>query len=235
MDIWHWIVSCLILLVGLVILAFTVICFSRIDGTISYTKLQENDYLTIEVKALFGLVKTKIHVPIIQFIDIQEGIFVKSKQVDQQILSEKRQINEKKIDKKWMKRISLRAKLLFDKTVDLRGWIKQTLKLIHCSDFKWTSYVGIGDAAQTAVCTGAVWALKSSLVAFVVHSVRLETIPEISVNPLYNRTQFMTELHFKAHVKAGSIIFACLRLLNRIRKVPGGPKIWRKVLYSKST
>lgn len=235
MVIWHWIVNCLIILVGIGILAFTAICFSRVYGTISFTKLQDNDNLTIEIKGLYGLVKTKIHIPIIQFVNIREGIYVKSKQVDRQIQRETSKNNEKNINKKWLKRFSLKTRLLINKTVDLQGWIKQTLKLVHCNDLRWTSYVGVGDAPQTAICTGAIWALKSTLVGFAVNLVRLETVPDLSVNPLYNRTQFMTELKIGAHVRVGSVILACIRLLNRIRKVPGGPKIWRKVLYSKST
>jgi hypothetical protein len=109
-------------------------------------------------------------------------------------------------------------------------WLKQSLSLVHCTELKWVSYVGLGDAMESAVTTGLVWGLKSSVLGYGLKFVRLDKQPKISVWPVYNKPHFSTELYCIVKIRIGYAIFAGLLLYVRTLQTKGGNQPWQNTL-----
>ncbi|RTE10505.1 DUF2953 domain-containing protein, partial [Paenibacillus whitsoniae] len=86
--------------------------------------------------------------------------------------------------------------------------------------------VGLGDAPETAITTGAVWGIKSSLIGFGARYVQMTAKPMVNVVPLYNQKQFATELHMKGRIRMWWVLKAGIRLVVRAAKVKGGLRTW---------
>jgi hypothetical protein len=221
---WFWLVLLVICLIVLVIL------LSYIRSDVHFSRVSDNDQLSIVVKALFGLIRYRFDVPIIQFQNWSKGVMVKAETVN---TKSSKLIAEKKhhIDKDRVVNLYERFKVILEHTVKLFDWVKETLCRVECTKLVWTTRVGVGDAPETAITTGMVWAIKSSMLGFIMKYVQVHTKPLISVFPEYNRTQFSTELKAATRIRVVFVIWAGIRLLMQIIKVKGGIKAWYQAIF----
>ncbi len=107
--------------------------------------------------------------------------------------------------------------------------MKQTLAKVECTELKWITRVGVGDAPETAITTGAIWGIKSSLLGFSIRYVKLTAKPRIDVIPQYNEKQFSTEFRFAGRIRVWFVVVAGVRLLVRAAKVKGGIRTWIQI------
>jgi hypothetical protein len=221
---WLW-----LLLIAFIIL-FAIFVSSNISGEFYFSRAQNNDQLVVEAKALFGLIRFRFEVPIIKFKNFAEGILIKAEAVNKTnsalVGKEKQHITKDQIIDFYHK-----GKLLLQNTLNMYGWMKETLCRVQCTKFIWTTRVGIGDAPETAITAGIVWGIKSSLAGFILQYFSLRTKPRLSVIPQYNQPQFIMELSFAGKIRVYHAIWAAFRLFSKIIKVKGGVRAWYQVIF----
>jgi hypothetical protein len=87
-----------------------------------------------------------------------------------------------------------------------------------CEKFHWSSNVGFGDAAITAISAGLLWNVKSFILAGI--SARVKFIgsqPHIEVVPDFSKERFDTSIHCIFLLRIGHIIF--VGLFNVVRAI----------------
>jgi hypothetical protein len=213
------------LTIGIVIIAIIVVLCSFIRGEFYFSRVKDNDTLSVEMRALFGLVKYRYVIPIIQFKGFTRGIFIKSETVNSS-KSELKDETRDHITKDKVIAYYKDVKEILVHTLNLYGWMKMTLAKVECTELKWVTRIGLGDAPETAITTGAVWAIKSSLLGFSIPFVKLVAKPRIDVIPQYNQKQFATELRFAGRIRMWFVVIAGVRLVYRAAKVKGGIRTW---------
>lgn len=212
-----------------VLLIIIVLLSSSIHMRLHFSRQEENDSLIVYLTAIFGLVRLKFQVPIVQFRGILDGLYVKSEVAGKnaQMLKQSMQnITLEKVITNFQK-----TKTLYSNFHHFPEWMKETLSRVTCTDFRWTTHLGVGDAANTAVTTGIAWGIKTSFLRYLIRFVGFAKRPDVSVVPQYNRTQFSTEVLCILKIRLGYAILAGLHFIVRIMKVKGGIKIWQNILF----
>ncbi len=219
---WIWLIAIFVLL--------AIIFWSRIKVTLNWSREQENDKLFADIRALFGLFRYRFQLPTLDFSRFHKGLIVKSETINKNSAQADSQdqfkINFAKIVKAYRN-----YKLILESTKGFREWSDRFLSHIHCTSISWKTRVGVGDAAETAISAGIVWAIKTSLLGYLLKSVQLEAQPEIAVQPMYAHSHFSSALTCTLKFQLGYAVIAGLMLLIRILKVKGGIKTWQHILF----
>jgi hypothetical protein len=192
-----------------------------------FSRIGSNDHLNIQVRALYGVIRVEYVIPIMKLQGLK-GLMIER---------EKNQLQEEQktewIDKGKIVEFYQKAKLMLTHTDGLTEWLKQTMKQFRCTELRWTTRLGLKDAPGTAILSGVVWGLKSSIIHILAKNVKMQVLPVLHVFPLYNRLHFSTEVMVAGHIRAGTAIWAGLKLLRRISKAKGGLKTWQRLMSSK--
>lgn len=210
--------------IALIAVLLVVVLSSFIQAQFRVERIMENDELAIYVKALFGLVKFRFRVPMIRYRGLVTGVEVKMETTNVPTLP-------KRITPKSVMRAFENALELIKHTVNWTKWVKRTLARIHCTKLHWRTDVGFGDAAETAITTGLVWSLKSSILGVIFRWVRLETKPELAVQPSYNLPQFSTNLDCIVKIRLANAMVAGLLLILSVFRAKGGLRTWQNILF----
>jgi hypothetical protein len=219
---------------GLVLFLVAVVVWislSRLRVQLYFSRVKDNDHFFAEFKVLGGLFSRRLEIPYIEYRGIFGGIFVKmvklgamGAQQDHLQDVQKQHLTPERISDMyhWGKRLLKHVK-------DFTEWLRHTLTHVKCSEFRWDTRLGIGDAAETALATGMLWAVKSTLFGYIFQYVHLETKPKLSIQPQYNHTEFSSEFSCHANIRIGFLIFSLLVLVWRIMKSKGGLKFWQTI------
>ena len=91
-------------------------------------------------------------------------------------------------------------------------YIKKVREKLILNNISWYTEIGTGDAAETAVTVGAIWAIKTSVI-FLIN--KNHNLPEVSINvvPNYNINTFETTIDCIFSIKLGYIINANIKVL----------------------
>jgi hypothetical protein len=221
--IWLWLIA------GILVAGMLLFAFSDIRLKIRFSHTEGDEYLSVDARGLYGLLRYRYAVPIIYW--SEEGLRIKKEKINRNGLQgdEKLTINRDKVEDFFH-----RSKLLLSYTARLLEWTKGVMAHTVCTEISWVTRVGLGDAADTAITTGVVWGLKTSLLGYLFRYIRLEAKPALSVQPQFNRMQFSTEGVCVMKIKVGYALYAVFLLLNRILRVKGGLRTWRKLLFKPS-
>ncbi|MCD1260758.1 DUF2953 domain-containing protein [Paenibacillus athensensis] len=223
-----WIVVTAVVAVALAAL-ITAVMFSYVRGEFYFSRVRDNDQLTVQIKALSGLIRYKFEVPVIQFKSFSRGVLVKAEAVNE-TRSKLKEENQEHITKHKIERFYRQAREIVEHTLSFSDWMKQTLAHVECTSLTWNTRVGVGDAPETAITTGLVWTLKSSLLGFVFRWIDMQTKPRVMVEPLYNALEFTTMLRVRGRIRAGMALWSGLRLLVRIIREKGGLRTWYRLV-----
>jgi hypothetical protein len=211
------------------LLILIVILSSQVVVVGHLRRLGDNDDVELNIKALYGIIRYKFKVPIIQF----TGTSVQLKeQVSKTNVSANTwsQYYEDIDADKVMKSID-KFKHILEITRNLKGWVRQTLSKVSLIEWKWSTSVGTGDAMWTAMATGALWSVKTSIIGVLSQMVKLKAEPKMIVQPIYLGSVFRTEWSCIAQIRFGYAILAGLQLSVRMRKWKGGVKAWQNILF----
>jgi hypothetical protein len=220
--IWLWVIAAIVVIVMLVL------CFGYIQGQIHFVRLEKQDHLDLHVQAAVGI-KIIRFLPVFKMKSFSKQIPIHLKK-SQPVPAEQHTNQTKPKPKGKMKAKYHMVQLLRHNTTHLYAWLKNLLARIECTQLKWITRVGIGDAPQTAIAAGAVWGMKSSLLGYMMHLVQVRSKPLVEVVPQYNHAQFSTDLTSVAGIRPIFIIWAGIELLWRIMKIKGGLRTWYRVI-----
>ncbi|XEC93564.1 DUF2953 domain-containing protein [Paenibacillus tarimensis] len=217
---WWWIA-------GILAIGWIVVLLSYIKVVLIFKKNGEDDKLEYEVKALLGLVRIRAEVPFIRLIG--DGAQLEADLFNE---STERQLGDFK------ENITARKAIGFYKNIkELTGhacgfsqWLSNAMSRVRCSQLRWITQIGVGDAPATAITAGVVWGIKTSIVHFLAQKVTLETKPHIEVTPQYNRKLFKTEALIVTNIRHFYLMMVLMNLLLRILKVRGGMKLWTSTI-----
>lgn len=193
-------------------------------------RVGHNDDAEVTVKALYGLIRFHYEVPVIKW---SSGMSLK---VKEQMDATNAGIDtwkqfEDEIDKEKVVKSIDKFKRILYLTRDLKGWAKNTLSRVKLTEWQWVTSLGTGDAMWTAMATGAVWSIKTSILGLISQMVQLSSQPAMSVEPDYKHPSFTTEWSCIAQIRFGYAILAGLQLLVRMKKWKGGVKTWQNILF----
>ena len=224
--IWPWIV-------GIVFVLILLFACSSMQCRFTVVRQRQDDEIVLDLHTLYGLVKRRFAIPVIRFLNVQEGVHFKAEQVNK-TNNELTNDNKSHITKRTIQEAFANYQVLLAHCFQFNRWFRETLRHVRCTELFWKTNVGIGDAAETAMTAGMVWGLKASLLGYVFRYIQLETKPVIQVVPQYNITTFSSEVQVLLKIRVYEIMYASLRLLLRIMKIKGGLRMWRKVLFKAS-
>ncbi|MEF7437234.1 DUF2953 domain-containing protein [Paenibacillus lautus] len=117
-------------------------------------------------------------------------------------------------------------------TKGFKKWVKQTMAAVHLMDVRWSTRIALEHAADTAVATGLLHAVKHTIMGWMSYRLIMEELPEIKVVPVFNGPpQISTELCCIAKISCGKAMYAGLVLIVRVLKVKGGVRSWQNTLF----
>ncbi|WP_337101737.1 DUF2953 domain-containing protein [Paenibacillus sp. YIM B09110] len=214
---------------------FSIVIASPVKVSGHFAKSGNNDDAEIAIKALFGLYRYRLKVPVIKYLGA-------SIQLKEQVSSTNTGINtwkqfNEEINADDVARTMDRFKNILEMTRNLTGWARQTLTKVKMTEWTWNTSVGTGDAMWTAMTTGFVWSVKTSLIGVLSQMVKLQADPKMTVTPIYQRPYFSTDWSCSAKMSFGNAVLAGMKLFFRMRKRRrqegggGSHWTWQKQLF----
>lgn len=204
---WWWIV--IILFVILILLIFLLIV-TKITVNIFFQHEQDNDQLTIKFRALFGLVRYTVDVPLVK-VDKDTGSVVvqeKTKMGDAQQKSKDKSFSPKEI---WQSIEDTYQ--LVRHVVGLHEIIRRFMAKIEVKHLEWHTNIGVGDAAYTGMLVGTIWSVKGGVVGIIGNKMILRTTPNITVTPYFQQFTSQTLLKCMIRFRTGNAIMAGIRIV----------------------
>lgn len=202
---------------------------SKVSFELFYSRVKDNDRLYIYCKAVYGLIQYRFEVPVIAFKGLKKGVMLKEEHVNERgdtLLGEgTAEINKDKVILYFKK-----AKIFVEATYHMRDWLYDTMSKVTCTQLNWSTRIGLGDAPETAITTGIVWTLKSSLLTFMFTHIKRCGNPNIQVIPDYRQTVFTTELTWKGQMRFDQACASLVLFVVRAFKNRGSIKAWQKIL-----
>ncbi|MFC0214284.1 DUF2953 domain-containing protein [Paenibacillus chartarius] len=215
-----------LIVIAVLAVLVAVVLISRIRVEVTAARVRENDRVSISVRALFGFVRYRLNVPMIDFRNFNEGIAIKHQSAGSPGLPKEFHLNRENILDMFE-----RVRLIIKNVFNLLEWMKSTLAKLECTAFRWHTHVGIGDAPETAMTTGLVWGLQTSVAGLVFQRVCLKAAADVQVFPQYNQQVFATELAGKFQIRVWHVAAAGFKLIPHIWKAKGDWRTWSQILF----
>lgn len=173
---------------------------------------RDNDHIKITFRAWFGLIRYKITIPLFKIDDNSPTIVMKEK------VETGQDENIKKKDTKQYSANDLLNSLsdykeIVHHIISLHHIVRHFLSKVSIKNVEWHTVVGLGDAAHTGMITGAVWALKGSIIAILSKYLKLKGMPKMSVNPHFQMLISQTSFRCMIEFRSGHAIFAGIKLV----------------------
>ncbi len=207
MDRLKWVLVALIVLFAL----FLLIIFTKIKVYINYQHHNDDDYLKIQFKAWFGLIKFKREFPLIKIDDNTPTVVVKQKKPDTKQDSPKQESTNQYSSEDLLNSIR-DAKEILTSVVYLHTIVQKFLKKVAVRKLEWHTVVGIGDAASTGMVTGAIWTVKGGIVGLISNFLKLQTVPIITITPQFQHAISHITFSCMIHFRIGHAMLAGIKI-----------------------
>lgn len=199
------------IIIGAFLLLLVLLCFLKLTIHIRYYHKKDNDDLKIEVRALFGLIKYKKTIPLIK-IDNDSPTLV---------MEEETEIKGKKDTTEETKQYSpsdllnflSNSKELLNHVVQFHRIVRSFLAKLTIRNIEWSSIVGLGDAAHTGMVSGAIWAVKGSIIGIISNYMKLLDMPKINIYPHFQGVASETLFSCMIQFRIGHAMMAGIKLV----------------------
>jgi len=194
-----------LLLVILILLSFT---YAKIIITVH--RVNEDDFISIKLELLFGLIKLKFKIPYIDIVFnrlFKPGIKLKTSLDTKKkagILKSKSIFGTGDFKEAYRK---IKRTFLMYENVFKYIFSKTRIDSLRCH-----TEVGLDDAALTAVAAGVIWAIKSNLICIIAKKIVPENIV-LDVHTSYSKIIFEIDLHCIIRIRIANIIIAGTKVL----------------------
>jgi hypothetical protein len=196
-----WLIIALIILLVLLIILF----WTKLTVQLDYYHGNDNDHLKLTFKIWFGLIKYKKEIPVIKVDENSPTVVLKEET--------KQGMKENQIGKQDVVNSFDSAKWLLKNVVNLHQIVRDFLKKVSVKQLEWHTNIGVGDAADTAVLTGGIWAAKGSMIGIISHYFRLTEMPKMTVTPYFNYKISQTSFTCMFQFRIGQAMIAGLKLM----------------------
>ena len=185
---------------------------TKLNIILYYFHNNDNDHLKVELKAWFGLIKYKMELPLIKIDDNSPTIVTKKeKTAGSQESPEKTETKQYSADD--LLNSLQDTKELLTHVISLHRIVRTFVKKISIKKFEWQTLVGVGDAAITGMLTGAIWAIKGSIIGLLSHYTKLKVEPNIMVIPQFQFAVSQTVISCMFQFRIGHAMVAGIKLI----------------------
>ncbi|RAP76436.1 DUF2953 domain-containing protein [Paenibacillus montanisoli] len=206
---------------GLFFLLLLIIMLSPVVIKGHMKRIGTDDDAELRIRALLGLIHYHWQLPVMRFKGM--SVELKKEMTAENAGGGSSDVKMQRMDAQTIMRSIDMTQMMLKHTDDLLGWVRKTLNHIQLTELRWKTAVGTDDAMWTAMLTGMVWSVKTTALGIISQLVRLTAEPNLTVEPVYQKTYFATEGQFTAKVSFGYAIIAIMLLFIRIKRAKGVP------------
>lgn len=200
-----------IFIIIIIFILLAVILYSNLKVNFSFVRQGKDDCLIINLIGLYGTFKYTTKIPFIDLVDGREGVPALEINTKKEMGKKARQMDHSKsiINLHEMERIINKYKKIY---IKYETFIKHIKRKLVLNNISWYTEIGTNDAAETAIITGLIWAIKASIIVLISKGYNLSDV-YISVVPNYNIDNFETSIDCIFSIKLGYIINAGIKTL----------------------
>lgn len=199
----------LLFIVAFIFIVILIIAFSKLTFVISYKHVEDDDHLTIDIRALLGLITYRVDVPYIRVADNSPAIITKEK-VHKKGSSSMQKGHHSMED---LFRTMDDVKNIAIQVVKLHKIVKAFLKRVHMKKFNWFTEVGTGDAASTGVLVGVLWSIKGGILTVLSNYLLMQRPPQMAIYPDFHRLASKTEITCMLQFRIGYAMLAGIKFI----------------------
>ncbi|MFC5531697.1 DUF2953 domain-containing protein [Cohnella yongneupensis] len=222
MAFWLWVV------IGVIAIALIVALASRIRIRVRYSRSGRLDQLVVIVQALYGLFHYQFVLPSIVISGL--NIIYRERKVGGIATIREEKKNKRKLGIGTMRRYWRSYRAIQLSTRKFTKWLRTTMKKVECTRWRLDFRVGTGDAAQTAVLTGLLWAVAGCASGVAGQFIRLATKPQSRIEPNYSATEFSAVWEADFQIRAFAACWSIIRLGTRTLHYGKALRAWRSTL-----
>ncbi|WP_407311100.1 DUF2953 domain-containing protein [Desulfosporosinus sp. SB140] len=186
-----------------------------------YRRIEEEDHLEIDFRALHGIWHTQYQLPSLQ-LEWEKGPQLEVDQVAKGkggVRQAKSNVRLRYIRRGWLYRLWPNI----PNHLRHLTWVKSEFyRGIHCKEINWRIEIGYKDAAQTAIAAGAFWSMFGFALSRLYKQVIMEVNrPQLAVVPQFKKEGFLCDIRCIFQLRIGHIIFVgfnAVRIFKRGRR-----------------
>lgn len=210
----------LVLIISIIVVLIISILYSNLKIKLNFSRYDEDDNLTISVSGLYGIFKYTKNISIMDL--IKEKNDMPALKINTEVLvgSKDKKINKDKsiYNMYEIERIINNYKTIY---IKYQPYIRQIKKNLVFNNISWSTKVGTGDAAETAILTGSIWAIKAFIIIYISKNYKCSNLL-VNVIPDYNINTFETSIDCIFSIKLGYIINVDIKTL--LKEIKDGVK-----------
>ena len=221
MAFWLWCA------VGALVILMIVAMASRIRIRVRYSRSGRLDQLVVIVQALYGLFHYQLVLPSIM-VRGWNVIYSEKRATGTGTLREeekKRRFGVRTVKRYWRSYRAIRFS-----TRKFTRWLRTTMKKVECTRWRLDFRVGTGDAAQTAVLTGLLWAVAGCASGVAGQFMTLSAMPQSRIEPNYSEPEFSAVWEADFQIRAITAIWSVVKLGTRTLNIRKAMRAWRSTL-----
>ncbi|CAG9623346.1 DUF2953 domain-containing protein [Sutcliffiella rhizosphaerae] len=198
-------------IVVLLFVIMIILTLTRITIDLYYHHAEDNDQMTVKIKAWYGLLRYTIDVPLISIDKDTASIHVEEKTKvgsgDSSNGSEKvKDFSPKDIFQSFQDTYNL-----VKHVVGMHEIVQRFLSKVEVKHLEWHTNIGVGDAAYTGVLVGAGWSIKGGIVGLISNYTKFQANPEISITPYFQQIVSQTLFKCMIRIRIGHAMLAGIR------------------------
>lgn len=198
--------------ISLLILITGALMLIRLRFEVGYRRDGKDDHLSVKMTALKNLVRYTAEIPVI---DLNSYLLKPRLKVESDIglIKEKGMIIKVPL-LKILRNLPDYIKQGIHYIKRYQSVVYTLLKSVRCHELRWTTKLGLKDAADTGIAIGLLWTVKGLLYKIFRSSIgKMENSPQISVVPSFNSSCFILDFHCIFDLRIGHIIIAGLKFV----------------------
>ena len=122
------------------------------------------------------------------------------------------------ISKDRLEQLKANTDRLVDLVPDFYRQLRRFLRHVHCTRFRWQTEIGTGDAMETGVLSGLLWAIKTNLYQLLSRWIDCEAPPAFAVRPNFTQSVLLISLESIIRFRIGHAIFAIIQVFRHYWK-----------------
>lgn len=212
--------------IAVMIILLFVAAMSNITCTVQYNKMGKDDKAMLDIYMLYGMVRFHYEMPKLVFENMKKGFLLKLEKSNN-IRRKSGSTSHTRINKDKAEMWAYDIRVLLRSTSALKKWLQRTFAHVRIHELSWSTSFSTGEAEWTAIATGVLWSLKTTLIGWLSFQVRMKSSPRIAVVPEFkDELLFATDFYCVSRLPFGYAIYAAFVLVYRILKVEGGLRRW---------
>ncbi|GAA0333057.1 DUF2953 domain-containing protein [Bacillus carboniphilus] len=219
------------LVVAILVLLILIIFITKLTVEIDLYHGRDNDHLKIKFFAWFRIIRFTIDVPMVE-VDKDSPSIVFKEEMKTGKKEKLKKEKKKRITPKEIINSLLDTKEILTHITQFYKIVRDFLNKVSIKKLDWKTAVGVGDASQTGVLTGAIWAIKGSIIGLISANMKLKVTPNLMVTPLFQQMASSISLQCMIQFRIGHAIIAGIKMLIFWR---GGKPNFRSTLLEKTT